>query len=125
MYVTCAIGRHGTMEDAARAGDIARMKYLRWKGHAWGDSHHIAAVWGHTDVLEWMYDEAKVVRERDDTVPQLIRLIFKEKDECYRDRLALCVKIILDKRQSKSEIVKTCVHKLEHPNAIPIKNRVL
>ncbi|AUT18985.1 hypothetical protein DSLPV1_014 [Dishui lake phycodnavirus 1] len=112
------------MEDAARAGDLARMKYLRWKGHGWGDAHHIAAMWGHDHVLEWIYEEARVVREREDTVPQLMRLIFKESDEFYRDRLALCMKIILERRQAKSEVVKVDrVHKLEHPNAIPIKNR--
>jgi len=113
------------MEQAARAGDLARMKYLRMKGHAWGDAHHIAALSGHHDILEWMYEEAVVVREREDTLPKLMRLVFTEQDECYRDQLALCMKTILDKRQVQSEIIKcSSQDRLEHPNAIPIKNRM-
>ena len=113
------------MEQAARAGDLARMKYLRMKGHAWEDAHHVAALSGNNHILLWMYEEAVVVREREDTLPKLMRLVFTEQDECYRDQLALCMKTILDKRQIQSEIIKCSSHdRLEHPNAIPIKNRM-
>jgi len=115
------------MEEAARVGDLARMKYLRWKGHGWGDAHHVAALAGHHDVLEWIYEQALVVREREDTLPQLMRIVFsREHDATEAHRK--CMKIILDKRQVQSEIIRSSsfsvVHKLDHPNAIPIKNRM-
>ena len=111
------------MDLAARAGDLARIQVLRRNGHEWGDAHHIAAVSGHYHILEWMYSNALVVRRREDTVPEVMRLLLRERDEWQRHRLALCVKIILDRGQSKSEIVKVSVYTLDHPNAIPIKNR--
>lgn len=111
------------MEEAARAGDLARMKYLRWKGHGWGDSHHTAALAGNHGVLEWIYEEALVVREREDTLPQLMRIVFDKQRSTDSHRK--CMKIILDRRQVQSEIVKVPYPSiLDHPKAIPIKNRM-
>jgi len=114
------------MEEAARNGDLARMKYLRRKGHGWGDSHHIAALAGNHALLEWIYEEALVVREREDTLPQLMRVVFDKQRSTDSHRK--CMKIILDRRAvQQSEIVKApfpSILDLDHPNAIPIKNRM-
>jgi len=121
--VTAHAPKVDAMDQAARAGDLARIKVLRRKGHGWDDVHHIAALSGHYEILEWMYSNTAVVRQREDTVPEVMRMLFQERDEWQRNRLALCVKIILDRRQSKCEIIKAHLHKLDHPNAITIKNR--
>jgi len=116
------------MEEAARAGDMARMKYLRSKGHAWGDAHHITALMGNHGALAWIYEQAHVVREREDTLPQLMRLVLEEDEtEEETESHRKCMKIILDKRQVQSEIIKppfTTIEYLDHPSAIPIKNRM-
>ena len=115
-----------TMDEAVCVGDLARIQVLRRNGHRWGDdAHHIAALSGHYHVLEWMYSHALVVRQREDTVPELMRLLFRERDEWQRNRLALCAKIILDRRQSKCEIIKVCMYKLDHTKDITLKNRTL
>jgi hypothetical protein len=54
-----------------------------------------------------------------------MRVVF-DKERCT-DSHRKCMKIILDRRQVQSEIVKVpypSILDLDHPNAIPIKNRM-